>query len=306
MKHALFFFGFPTLIIIIGHVLFWSVYDLQTYSIITTPVLFISLIIFAYGYFGKRRKKHFILFIAWLVFASYWALQPEYLYYKEEGDIFNGAFCIVGVYFLSYISYHEYLSYKRNEEIKSLEFLAASTFYASLIYFVIQKIPWLAGILIKAVATQSVWLLKIFGYGFEAGNPVGMLNVQVPIYMNGIDTGIRLVLACTGLQSMAVFIGVFMALHDVDVERRVKAFLATVPTIYILNLIRNAGVIYGVEELGYSFSFMHNVIGKAGSLLALIFIAYYVFDLLPELYDRIIGIVELYKRRGPIERMFIK
>ena len=306
MKHALFFFGFPTLVIIIGHILFWNVYDLQRYAIITTPILFISLIIFAYGYFSKGRKRHLILFIAWLVFVSYWALQPEYLYYKEEGDAFNASFCIMGIYFLSYISYHEYLSYKRNEELKSLDFLAASTFYSSLLYFVIQKIPWMAGWLIKAVAAQSVWLLSLFGYGFEVGPTIGVLDVQVPIYMGGMDTGIRLVLACTGLQSMAVFIGVFMALKDVDIRRRTKAFLATVPTIYVLNLIRNAGVIYGTEELGYSFSFMHNVVGKAGSLLALIIIAYYVFDLLPELYDRIVGIVDLYKRRGPIERLFMK
>jgi len=132
-----------------------------------------------------------------------------------------------------------------------------------------------------------------------------MINIQVPVYFNGVYS-VSLVLACTGLQSMAVFIGILMALKGVDLNRRLKAFLATVPTIYVLNLIRNAGVIYGVEKLGYSFSFMHNVIGKTGSLLALIIIAYYVFDLLPELYDRIIKIAELYKRRGPIERLFLR
>ena len=301
MKHALFFFGLPTVVIIIGHFLFWGINDFLQFSIITTPVLFVSLFLFLMGIYANR-KTHLILFIAWLIFSFYWALQPEYLYYIEDGDIFNAVFCILGVYFLSYISYHEYLSYKRGEDVKSLDFLAKATFYSSLIYFTFQKIPWLSGWLIKAVAAQSAFLLKIFGYSVSVGNPVGYLNVQVPVYFNGIES-VRLVLACTGLQSMAVFIGVFIAL-DIDLNRKIKAFIAAVPTIYVLNLIRNAGVIYGMEELHFSFYFMHNVIGKAGSLLALILIAYYIFNLIPELYDRIIGIVNLYKRMGPIERLF--
>jgi len=302
MKHALFFFGIPTFVMILFHFIFWNVYDFIKYAIITTPLLFLSLVIFAYGFVS--RKKHLILSIAWMFFSIYWATQPEYLYYKETGDIFNAVFCIAGVYFLSYISYHEYLSYKRGEEIKSLDFLAGSSFYASLIYFGMQKIPWLSGYFIKMVAEQSTFLLKIFGYHVYAGNFYGTLNVQVPIYFNGIPS-VNLVLACTGLQSMAVFMGIILAI-DAEPKRKWMAFLATVPTIYFLNLIRNAGVIYGMEVLGYPFSFMHNVIGKAGSLLALILIAYYVFDILPELYDNIIGIVKLYKRMGPIERLLIK
>ena len=78
------------------------------------------------------------------------------------------------------------------------------------------------------------------------------------------------------------------------------------PTIYLLNLIRNAGVIYGMEEFGLSFYTMHNVIGKLGSLIALIILAFIAFDILPELYDGVVGLFNLPKRRGPIERMFIK
>ena len=306
MKHALIFFGLPTLLIIIGHFLFLEIaqgYDFNSFNVATTPILFLSLIFFAIGYYSKK-KKHFILFIAWFIFLSYWAMQPEYLYYKEDSDIFNAVFCAIGIYFLAYISYHEYLSYKRNENVKSLDFLAGSTFFASFVYFIFQKIPWMAGWLIKIVAEQSVFLLNLFGYNARIGNILYGVNTQVPVYFNNHET-VQLILACTGLQSMAVFIGVFIVL-DADFRKRLKAFLITIPTIYILNLIRNAGVIYGMEELGFSFYFMHNVVGKIGSLIALIVIAYYVFNLLPELYDNIIGIVELYKRRGPIERLFIK
>jgi len=59
-----------------------------------------------------------------------------------------------------------------------------------------------------------------------------------------------------------------------------------------------------VEVLGYSFYVMHNVIGKIGSLLALIALAYFAFEILPELYETIASLFSLPKRRGPIEKLF--
>jgi len=303
MKHALFFFGLPTIFLIFGHFLFWDVSNYDLFDAITTPILFAGLVLLGTGYYIKR-KNHLTLFLAWIVFATYWSLQPEFLYYKEDGDIANAILCILGVYFLFYISYHEYLNMKRGENIHSLKFLAGSTFYAGMLYFTFKKINLLGGWLIKIVAQQSVFLLNLLGYNAKVGSIIYGINTQVPVYFNGHES-VQLILACTGLQSMAVFIGVIIAIKS-DFNKRIKAFLITVPTIYVLNLIRNAGVIYGVEELGFSFYFMHNVVGKIGSLIALIVIAFFVFDLLPELYDDIISIIKLYKRKGPIERLFTK
>jgi len=303
MKHAAFFFGVPTAVMIFSHY-FLVTLPLENFNLITTPLLFIGLILLGIGYFDKREERHLLMFLGWLIFALYWATQPEYLYYKGEGDIVNAVFCIAGVYFLSYISYHEYLSHKRMEEIESLNFLAGATFFAGMLYFIFQKVDFMGGMLIKAVAEQTVWLLRAMGYAAEAGSIYYGMSVHVPIYFEGHES-VQLILACTGLQSMAVFIGVFAALKA-DGKRRVKAFFYTVPVIYVLNLIRNVGVVYGVEELGLSFYTMHNVIGKAGSLIALIVLAFIVFDLLPELYDNIMDLFNLPKRKGPIERMIMK
>ncbi len=304
MKHALFFFGIPTASFVLGHFLFVSINNFGEYNVITSPFLFASLILLGVGYYLKDERSHFILSSAWMLFAFYWALQPEYLYYKEEGDIVNAVFDIVGVYFLAYISYHEYLSYKRNEELGSLRWLAGSSFFAGMIYFIFQKISFLGGWLIHTVAEQSAWLLSLFGYDVRAGNIIYGIYPHVPVYFNNHES-VQLILACTGLQSMAVFIGILLALKA-DRNKKIKAFLISVPVIYILNLIRNAGVIYGMEEMGFSFYFMHNVIGKIGSLVALIVIAYFIFDMLPEIYDNIMELISLYKRNGPIERMFMR
>ncbi len=308
MKHALFFFGLPTIAMVAGHFLFTNG-NLESVDMLTVPLLFLGLILIGIGYFYKKERRHFISFMGWLIFAIYWATQPEFLYYKGNEDTVNAIFCIVGVYFLSYISYHEYLCYKRNEEIESLNFLAGATFFAGMLYFTIEKIEPLVSLLIKTVAGQTVWILNSFGYNMalgEIGKDPFSLQWYIPIVNQVNDnTVVSIILACTGLQSMAVFIGVFAALNA-DRYKRIKAFLITVPTIYVLNLIRNVGVVYGIEELNLTFYFMHNVVGKIGSLIALIILAFIVFDLLPELYDNIMDLFNLPKRNGPIERMFMK
>ncbi|MCD6481471.1 MAG: archaeosortase A [Thermoplasmata archaeon] len=299
MKHALFFFGIPTAVMLATHYTIVNE-SISTFNAITTPILFAGLILLGMGFFEVKERKHILSLLGWFIFALYWATQPEYLYYKGEGDTVNAVFCIVGVYFLSYLSYHEYLSLKRNEDVESLNFLAGATFFAGILYFLILKIDILSGWLIKGVAEQTAAIMRILGYNVEAGTIHYGVSIEVPIYFNGHES-VQLILACTGLQSMAVFIGVLAALKA-DTKRRMKAFLYTVPTIYVLNLVRNVGVIYGMEELGLSFYMMHNVIGKIGSLIALIVLAFIVFELLPELYDNIIAIFNLPKRNGPIER----
>jgi exosortase/archaeosortase len=55
-----------------------------------------------------------------------------------------------------------------------------------------------------------------------------------------------------------------------------------------------------------SFDIAHNVIGKTGSLLALILLLLITFKIVPELYDEIIGIIGLPKRKGPLEDFFAR
>ena len=74
------------------------------------------------------------------------------------------------------------------------------------------------------------------------------LLVNIPfqtelLLSDGSAIGINFVLACTALQSMVIFIGA-IAVLDIDWRRRCQALLITVPVIHILNLFRNAGLIW--------------------------------------------------------------
>jgi len=81
-------------------------------------------------------------------------------------------------------------------------------------------------------------------------------------------------------------------------RQKIYAFLLVVPTIYILNLLRNVFVIIayteqmfpfypeiaGNGEMGYeSFFWAHNVIAELLALVFLVLIAYGLFRLIPKL-----------------------
>jgi len=138
------------------------------------------------------------------------------------------------------------------------------------------------------------------------------------IMADGGMIGINFVLACTALQSMIVFIGAISVLDidrkrlqsmivfigaisvlDIDRKRRIRALLFTVPIIHILNLFRNAGLVWmhlsyeGWEYLGMSmFEFGHSYASRVVSLFAMFIMAIAMFELLPELHRHILRLLE--------------
>ena len=63
-------------------------------------------------------------------------------------------------------------------------------------------------------------------------NPYGEYPFNKMMWSDGSYTGINIVLACTALQSMIVFIGAISVLN-IDAKRKIRALILTVPTIHI-------------------------------------------------------------------------
>jgi archaeosortase A (PGF-CTERM-specific) len=260
--------------------------------------LFLGLILLGIGFFWKTkpRKRSMMKMLGWGVFAFFWALQPNQLY-RPSGDVFNGAVCIIGVYVLFYLGYHEWLSWKRNEENSALQWIAGGTFLAGIIYFTIDTgvFPGLKTWMITSVAEQTRIVLHVFG--IPATGEGVLINYQ--------NAPITIIFACTAIQSMVLFVGMIGALHKASLKRKLVGLGVTVIPIYFLNLLRNAGVVYMVGSNLTSFDIAHNVIAKAGSLVALIILLLITFKIVPELYDEIMGVIDLPKRNGPVE-LFLK
>ncbi len=293
---VLLFFLIPTVMLITGYLLFPYPASPLARQLSFIP-LFLGLLFLGFGFlYRKKSTASAIKIVGWGLFSFFWATMPNLLYSSEGGDVFNAAVCVIGVYVLVYMAYHEWLSIQRNDFVSCLNWIAGGTFLAGIIYFTIENgiIPGLQEWLIETVAAQTADVLHLFG--------IATIRDQALIIYN--NTPIMIIFACTAIQSMVLFVGMIGALPRVGVKRKVLGLLVTVVPIYFLNLIRNASVVYMVGSGMVSFELAHNVIGKTGSLLALIVLLFVTFKVVPELYDEILSIITLPRRNGPVELFF--
>ena len=286
-----------------------------------------SLFLLTIGYFLSGKDHIFIgkrfpssignkfSILGWLCLGFFWWLQVEY--YIIIKDPINALFCAAALPFFGYLAYHEYQNILWNQKYEPLRWLAAMTVIAGGIYFFVERVPYLSGWFIHLIAEQSIWILNVFdiqtstgpldyGEGSRWYRPASEHEeVRVPIeaesWKDSLSPSVNIVLACTALQSMIIFVGGVVCTKAPS-NRRFYAFLATVPPIYILNLIRNAAVIWLTYEHIWgddTFFWAHAVYGKVGSLIALIFLAVAVFHFLPEMQDSILGVIDLPLREPP-------
>jgi len=219
-------------------------------------------------------KKRVLGFLGWFVFGVYWLTNvPHYLSIR---DYYNTAIMISAFLLFTLIAV-SVLKTKRLEVL--LEVTSFSTLSA-IFYFPFALIPELKRAIIGAVVSQTVALGRSLGFDFVR---VGFNRIA---YGNG---HVEIILACTGIQSMALFAGATLGIKA-EWRRKILAFLISVPVIYILNLFRDVFVLvaYGNEWFGEnSFYIAHNVISKVLATLALVLISLGVFRFLPELADLI-------------------
>lgn len=290
----------PTLMLIFGYIINPTQYPSDSVFIFIHVLIVISLVLLGAGFFlnkkiiGKKLKIY-----GWLIFALYWSTQPATLYISEGGDIFNAALCIVGVYALSYIAYHEWISTNRNEEISCLNWIAGAAFIAGIIYFGVERTPfelWLR----QVVAMHSGQFLELV-----TGETVilgGENNLNI-IYKDSI---IYLIFACTAVQAMVIFVGIILPLQKVEIKRKIIGLLITVIPVYILNFMRNALVCFLVGNNITDFNIAHNAIAKIGALITLIILLLILIKIIPEIMDEINCLIDLKNRNGPLEKSIKK
>jgi archaeosortase A (PGF-CTERM-specific) len=194
------------------------------------------------------------------------------------------------------MAYHEWLSLKRKERVECLNWFVGVASLAGFIYFIVELTP-LAPWLIDTVAAHSGWLLNLF---------IGTVEVYGPnIHIDGVFV-VNIIFACTAMQSMVIFVGMIIPLKKVSLNKKFYGLLATVVPVYFLNMIRNGLISYLLAEDITSFYIAHNIIGKGGSLIALVLLLVIVIKIVPEVFDEIICLADVYKRNGPLEKSFSK
>ncbi|MCD4810420.1 MAG: archaeosortase A [Methanosarcinales archaeon] len=280
----------------------------------TNYFLWMSLVFFLLASILPSQHKQYrmpIGSIGWIFFAIYWALQP--LYYIKEGDLSMILLTLVVAFIciiIAHLMFGTYLDSRKGiqsdnhtDRQKTLTSVTTITAVGCLFYFPFAEIESLNHFLISIVTSQTFWLAQIAGF------PVERLDWNM-IILEGYR--VEIILACTAIESIALFFGIILGIKA-EKKRIFMALMASIPVIYILNLIRNAFVIgaYGYNWFGTgpmtvnilgnelflhdsaSFYLGHHIIAKAGSGIALFFIAYAVLKLLPELLDLIDNLWQL-------------
>ncbi|MEE3270287.1 MAG: archaeosortase A [Candidatus Thermoplasmatota archaeon] len=197
--------------------------------------------------------------------------------------------------------------------------------WAVIPYFVAYSIPSLNMSIVYATAWNAEVMLEFAGLGsYQMGpmmvdlhgggeipvsewggnrwiltEPLGENGFFVPLeHSDGTLVSVSFILACSGLQSMIIFVGAIVALRTVDWKRRARALFIAVPTIHVLNSFRNAGIVWLTDSypdwsfMGIEmFDFAHSYAAKAASLFAMFLMALALFDLLPELHRHIIRLL---------------
>jgi archaeosortase A (PGF-CTERM-specific) len=294
---AFLFILIPTIMLIVGYILFPEPTHSENLSIILLQIpMFLGLILLGIGFFIKNSISNIVKIVGWFVFAAYWATQPAIMYLSEDGDIFNAVVSILGVYILCYIAYHEWISLERKEKISCLNWIAGASSIAGIVYFGIERTA-LGTWLTERVAEQSEWILNLIIGNSEI--------IGTHISLDG-NYAVTIIFACTAIQAMVVFIGMIGALPKINLKRRIIGLMITLIPIYILNLLRNAMVAFFVGRDITDFFIAHNVISKLGALITLIILLFIVVKLIPEIFDEIMCLVDLHKRNGPIEKAFKK
>lgn len=194
---------------------------------------------------------------------------------------------------------------------------------AGLPYLLIAHVPMLNVLAIWFVAWQSAALLSFAGgadvtLGETYANPANGDKVNwdnwegnqwfltedmseyafhTELMVNGEPIFINFVLACTAIQSMIIFVGAISVL-EIDWRKRVRALFIALSLIHILNLFRNAGLIW--LQMGYPdwrwmnltiFEFGHAYVSRFASLGAMFLLALVLFEMLPQMHRHVLSLM---------------
>ncbi len=242
-------------------------------------LVLISCVCFLIFLIPGRFRKYFAI-VGWLGITGYlFTGLPEYV---ALNNFMYPTIAILSIPFL-YVTIRHLI--REDQHTMQLSTAAAVAF---LIYAPFAYIQPIGEWLIAVVVGQTSWMLTILGYPVthQAWNMLAR---------NGFQT--EIILACTGIQSIAIMLGVASSVKT-TARQKILAFLLVFPTIYLLNILRNAFVIMayteqwfpylpeiaGNGEYGYeSFFWAHNVVCELAALALLIGIAYGLFIIIPQL-----------------------
>ena len=252
-----------------------------------------------------RSEARMVTVGAWGVFAVFWAaLVPHFAFVQKS--------FVEGFLSLAAVPASLYVGYLLYDGRDSLFVLSRAIAVMGVVYLPFETIPALTlwgvslpsprYVLIDHTTNQTARLMELLGYTptLVEGDQ-GFLNTFKFVTEGGHVILFSIILACTGLGSIAIFVGLIAAVQA-PLGRKLRALAIAVPVIYVLNILRTTfiGLMFGkqymqwfVDEVLFlfggtdpykvSFYLSDRVISQVLAVVALIGVTYLVVRELPEL-----------------------
>ncbi len=260
-----------------------------------------------------REYARAALVAGWVVFGLFW-LVLVYPWFTVDNSFIRGVGALVAAPLSALVAKTLY------EGRDSLFTLSRAIAIMGFVYAPFVTIRPLRRWLTLTVTNHTHWAMGLLGYdpplvtrlsdvGVEreiSGKDLAFENTFVFFQDGGGTITYTIIIACTGLGSMAVMIGLIAAVRA-PLRRKLRGLAVAVPVIYVLNIVRNVFIsvsfgnqymhlfpdatmfLFGLEnELQVSYIWADRILAQSASVVAMVLVLWLVLREVPE----VIGPVE--------------
>ena len=267
----------------------------------------------------RRELARPTLVAAWLGFAGFWALLVyPWLVFDQSVIRAVGAAAAAPLSVL--------IARLLYREERDLFVLSRAIAFMGLLYAPVVAIDPVRETLILIVTGQTAWLMDLFGYSppvvaeiselaarpeippddsIPKSEPLENSFVFFPDEYSNVRVTYTIIVACTGIGSMAVVAGLVAAVRA-PISRKLLAAGVALPIIYVLNIVRNSfiGLSYGHQYAQFfpeltmtlfgfdnpvrvSYIWADRILAQSGSVVAMLLITWLVVRIVPEVMQPI-------------------
>ncbi|WP_250137734.1 archaeosortase A [Halorientalis salina] len=204
-----------------------------------------------------RNSRRLVTVGAWLLFGLFW-FTLIYHFAVVQKSFVEGIGTLVGVPASLYVAY--LLADGRD----TLFVLSRAIAVMGIVFLPFETLVVFQRPLVETVTRQTEFLMGVVGHNPEvvSGNLVNEVQQsasrEYPSYRNTFEfypdpdhrITYTIIIACTGIGSMAIFAGMIAAVRA-PLRRKLRALAVSIPVIYGLNLVRNVfiGLSFGEQYL---------------------------------------------------------
>ena len=264
---------------------------------------------------------------AWVLFSAFWLtlIQP---FFVVDESIIRGVGAVIAVPLSLLVAKGFY------EGRDSLFTLSRAVAIMGFVYAPFLMIEPLREQLILLVTGHADFVMELLGYNPPLVTELSDAAGQVPqghnpdmtreisakdrpyentfVFFNGDATiTFTIILACTGIGSMAVVVGLIAAV-SADLRRKLQAIALSVAIIYVLNIVRNVFIaigyghqyahiapdltmtLFGLDNpFRVSYIWVDRIMAQSGSVIAMVLIVWLVVRIVPEVTEPIEDVLYL-------------